>query len=58
MTDRIIKPQQLRQILGIKQPALRRGIVEKRIPAPDIAISLRVRGWYAKTLEAVGIKVD
>lgn len=55
--DPIIKRSELPGILKLHTDTIRRAIKEKKIPAPDFALSRKAYGWKLSTLRAAGINV-
>lgn len=53
--DRILYRPDLCKALQITSETLRRWIIAKKIPAPDIALSRQALGWRLSTLNAAGI---
>lgn len=59
--DRIIYRDEFRQKMGgaagkpISSETVRVWIKKRKIPEPDVKISLRTRGWKASTLRAAGL---
>lgn len=55
--DPIIWRGQLHKRLQVTSNTVRRWIKDKKLPAPDVELSLRTRGWRLSTLRAAGINL-
>lgn len=55
--DPIIWRGQLHERLQVTSNTVRRWIKDKKLPAPDVELSLRTRGWRLSTLRAAGINL-
>ena len=53
--DRVIWRTELAALLGVGSESIRRWIRSGKIPAPDVDLSLRTRGWRLSTLRKAGI---
>jgi predicted DNA-binding transcriptional regulator AlpA len=52
--DRIIWRPELRKALGVCNQTLRRWVLEKKFPEPDVRISQKISGWKRSTLLSKG----
>jgi len=58
LTDRVIYRAELYIVLGgVCAQTIRRWLKSGKLPAPDVSISLRTKGWRLSTLQAAGIGV-
>lgn len=55
--DPIIWRGELHERLQVTSNTVRRWIKAKKLPAPDVEISLKTRGWRLSTLRAAGINL-
>lgn len=55
--DPIIWRGELHERLQVTSNTVRRWIKDKKLPAPDVELSLRTRGWRLSTLRAAGINL-
>lgn len=55
--DPIIWRGELHERLQVTSNTVRRWIKDKKLPAPDVALSLKTRGWRLSTLRAAGINL-
>lgn len=55
--DRVIYRSELPALLHVGTEAVRRYIKAGKLPAPDVDLSRRTRGWRISTLRAAGIGV-
>lgn len=55
--DRVIYRAELPGLLNVGTEAVRRYIKDGKLPAPDVDLSRRCRGWKISTLRAAGICV-
>lgn len=55
--DTIIRKRDLRERLQIHPDTLRRWLRDKKLPEPDVRMSLKTTGWKRSTLEAAGLKL-
>ncbi len=53
--DRVIWRRELAAMMGVGSECIRRYIKTGKIPAPDVDLSLRTRGWRLSTLNKAGI---
>lgn len=54
--DRVIYRDELKTLAnGVCSQTIRRWLKSGKLPAPDVAISLRTKGWRLSTLQAAGI---
>jgi len=54
-SDRVIWRSELCHLCGVGSEAVRRWIKSGKLPAPDVALSMRTMGWRLSTLHAAGI---
>jgi predicted site-specific integrase-resolvase len=56
--DKVIWRRDLMKMLGgVASETVRRWLKEGKLPAPDVDLSQRTRGWRKSTLRAAGINV-
>lgn len=55
--DPIIWRSELHTRLQRSSETVRRWIKANKLPAPDVSLSLRTRGWRLSTLRAAGINL-
>lgn len=54
--DRVIYRAELYTIMGgVCAQTIRRWLKSGKLPAPDVAISMRTKGWRLSTLRSAGI---
>ena len=54
--DRVIYRSELYAVMGgVCAQTIRRWLKSGKLPPPDVAISLRTKGWKLSTLQAAGI---
>lgn len=57
INDPIIWRCELHERMQVTSETVRRWIKAKKLPAPDVDLSLRTRGWRLSTLRAAGINL-
>lgn len=56
--DRVVYRPELQTLLGgVSSETIRRWLLAKKLPEPDVQMSLRTVGWRLSTLRAHGVKV-
>lgn len=55
--DRVIWRPDLQELLQVTSETLRRWLLAGKLPAPDVDISRRTKGWKLSTLRAAGINL-
>lgn len=55
--DRVIFRPELQTLLHVSSETIRRWLVAKRLPKPDVALSRKTVGWKRSTLESAGIRL-
>jgi predicted DNA-binding transcriptional regulator AlpA len=55
--DRVIFRPELQQLLQVSSETIRRWLLGKRLPAPDVALTRKTVGWKRSTLERAGIRL-
>lgn len=55
--DRVIWRAELCTTLGVGSECVRRYIKAGKLPAPDVALSLRTMGWRLSTLHGAGVRI-
>jgi hypothetical protein len=53
--DRVIWRSELKKELNVCSETIRRYLRDKKLPPPDVNLSLRTKGWKLSTLRAAGI---
>ena len=54
--DLILRPVLMRR-LGVCSDTIRRWLRDKKLPPPDVAITVRKTGWKLSTLRAHGVNL-
>jgi predicted DNA-binding transcriptional regulator AlpA len=55
ITDRVIWRRELQAATCVSSETVRRWMRDGKLPAPDVNLSHRTRGWRMSTLRAAGI---
>lgn len=55
--DRVIWRRDLQAQMRVSGETMRRWLKANKLPAPDVAMSLRTMGWKTSTLRAAGINL-
>lgn len=55
--DRVIFRPELQELLHVSSETIRRWLLERRLPSPDVALTRKTVGWKRSTLERAGIKL-
>lgn len=58
MSDELIMRADLPKRLGRSSETIRRMLKANKIPAPDVDLSQKTRGWWASTLARAGINLQ
>jgi predicted DNA-binding transcriptional regulator AlpA len=53
--DRVIWRRELQAAAHVSSETIRRWMRDAKLPAPDVALSHRTKGWRVSTLRAAGI---
>ncbi|MDR3299923.1 MAG: DUF2921 family protein [Candidatus Accumulibacter sp.] len=53
--DRIIWRRDLEEIMRVGAEAVRRWMKSGKLPAPDVSMSRKIKGWRVSTLRKAGI---
>lgn len=55
--DRVIWRKDFQATMQVSSETIRRWIKAKKLPAPDVHMSLKTSGWRMSTLRAAGINI-
>lgn len=55
--DPIIWRKDLQKRMHVSSETIRRWVLANKLPAPDVDISRKTRGWRLSTLQAYGINL-
>lgn len=55
--DPVIWRPDLQERMGVSSNTIRRWMLERKLPPPDVDLSRRTRGWRLSTLREAGIKL-
>lgn len=55
--DRVIFRPELQELLHVSSETIRRWLLERRLPSPDVALTRKTVGWKRTTLERAGIRL-
>ncbi len=55
--DRVIFRPELQELLHVSSETIRRWLLERRLPSPDVALTRKTVGWKRSTLERAGIRL-
>ncbi|MGS1117451.1 helix-turn-helix transcriptional regulator [Castellaniella sp. UC4442_H9] len=57
MEDRVIWRTDLAERLGVSSSTMRRWMLAKKLPEPDVDLSRQTKGWRLSTLHKAGIRL-
>jgi predicted DNA-binding transcriptional regulator AlpA len=55
--DRVIFRPELMKTMNVTSETIRRWMIARRLPAPDVAMSHKTLGWRLSTLRNAGINL-
>lgn len=55
--DRVVWRRELQQAIKVSSETIRRWMLDGKLPAPDVNLSNRTKGWRVSTLRAAGINL-
>ena len=55
--DRVIFRPELMKTMNVTRETIRRWMIARRLPAPDVAMSRKTLGWRLSTLRNAGINL-
>jgi len=55
--DRVIFRPELMKMMNVTSETIRRWMIARRLPAPDVAMSRKTLGWRLSTLRNAGINL-
>lgn len=55
--DRVIFRPELQKLLHVSSETIRRWLLARKLPTPDVALTRKTVGWKLSTLERAGIKL-
>ena len=55
--DRVIFRPELMKTMNLTSETIRRWMIARRLPAPDVAMSCKTLGWRLSTLRNAGINL-
>lgn len=55
--DRVIWRRELQSAAHVSSETIRRWMRDEKLPAPDVDLSHRTKGWRVSTLRAAGINL-